>query len=130
MDGDALKAFCESLTGAGEEFPFGFETSVFKVAGKIFAITRLGAEPPLMVSLKCDPDLVPQLRAAHAAIAPGYHLNKRHWNTVTLDGSLPDEMVRELIEDSYDLVVSALPRAKRSALGWPGDAPASSASSS
>lgn len=129
MDGDALKAFCESMPGAVEEFPFSIGTSVFKVGGKMFALTRLDDEP-LLVSLKCDPDLVPQLRAAHAAIGPAKYLSKRHWNTVTLDGSLPDEMVRELIEDSYDLVVSALPRAKRAALGWPGDAPASSASSS
>lgn len=129
MSPDELKAYCESLAGAAEEFPFGPETSVFKVAGKIFALSALGGEP-LKVSLKCDPALVPQLRAAHAAIAPGYHLNKRHWNTVTLDGSLPDEMIREMVEDSYDLVVSRLPRSTRAALGWPGDRPASSASSS
>ncbi len=65
------------------------------------------------MSLKCDPDLAVQLRAGYPAIAPGYHLNKRHWNTVTVDGSLPDQMVTDLVSDSYDLVVAALPRARR-----------------
>jgi predicted DNA-binding protein (MmcQ/YjbR family) len=108
-----------ALPGAGEERPFGPETAVFKVAGKIFAISRLQARP-LQVSLKCEPALAEQLRAAHTAIAPGYHLNKRHWNTVTLDGSLPTGLVEAMIEDSYDLVVSALPRKRREALGWSG----------
>jgi predicted DNA-binding protein (MmcQ/YjbR family) len=90
---------------------------VFKVRGKIFAIAHLTAEPP-HISLKCEPDLAVQLRAAHPAITPGYHLNKRHWNTVTLDGSLRDDLVRDMIEDSYDLVVSALPRRVRDELGW------------
>jgi predicted DNA-binding protein (MmcQ/YjbR family) len=111
----ALRTLCLSFTGAGEEFPFGPETSVFKVAGKMFALSQLERRP-LRVSLKCEPDLADQLRLAHDAINPGYHLNKRHWNTVTLDGSLPDRMVRDLIEDSYDLVVAGLPRAKRVAL--------------
>jgi predicted DNA-binding protein (MmcQ/YjbR family) len=90
---------------------------VFKVAGKMFALSRL-RERPLRVSLKCEPALAEQLRQAHPAVQPGYHLNKRHWNTVMLDGSLSDEMVRDMVEDSYDLVVSALPRARRDALGW------------
>ena len=71
------------------------------------------------MSLKCEPDLAEQLRAAWPdAIAPGYHLNKRHWNTVTLDGSLADAMVRDMVEDSYDLIVAAMPRAVRERLGW------------
>jgi predicted DNA-binding protein (MmcQ/YjbR family) len=111
----ALRKLCFSFTGAVEEFPFGPETSVFKVGGKMFALSRLERRP-LQVSLKCEPDLADQLRRAHEAISPGYHLNKRHWNTVTLDGSLPDRMVRDLIEDSYDLVVAGLPRAKRATL--------------
>jgi predicted DNA-binding protein (MmcQ/YjbR family) len=73
---------------------------------------------PLEVSLKCGPDLALQLRASYPAIRPGYHLNKRHWNTLTLDGSLPEQLVRDLIEDSYDLVVSALPARERDRLGW------------
>jgi predicted DNA-binding protein (MmcQ/YjbR family) len=110
----ALRKLGLSFPGAVEEFPFGPETSVFKVAGKMFALSRLERRP-LQVSLKCEPDLADQLRLAHDSINPGYHLNKRHWNTVTLDGSLPDRMVRDLIEDSYDLVVAGLPRAKRAA---------------
>ncbi len=75
---------------------------------------------PLTVSLKCDPDLAVRLRAMHPAIVGGYHLNKRHWNTVALDGSLPDRLVLDMIEDSYDLIVAALPRSQRLALDWPG----------
>lgn len=115
----ALRRRCLALPGATEEFPFDAENSVFKVAGKIFAISRLDGRP-LRVSVKCDPGLAEQLRASYAAITPGYHLNKRHWNTIVLDGSVPDAMVRDMIEDSYDLVVSALPRAARKALGWTG----------
>jgi len=70
------------------------------------------------VSVKCDPGLAIALRASYDAIRPGYHLNKRHWNTITLDGSLDDQMVCDLIEDSYDLVVSALPKRTRRALRW------------
>ena len=72
---------------------------------------------PLEVSVKCEPELADQLRHTYRAIRPGYHLNKRHWNTITLDGSLPDQFVRDLIEDSYDLVVSALPKRVREQLG-------------
>jgi predicted DNA-binding protein (MmcQ/YjbR family) len=112
-----LRDHCLSFIGAQETFPFGAETSVFKVAGKIFALSQLGADS-LRVSLKCEPGLAEGLRAAHAAVIPGYHLNKRHWNTVIIDGSLPDQMIRDMIEDSYDLVVSALPAARRRALMW------------
>jgi predicted DNA-binding protein (MmcQ/YjbR family) len=104
----ALRRACLARAGAREEFPFGPEVSVFKVGGKMFALSMLGAEP-LRVSLKCEPEIGEALRASHPAIVPGYHLNKRHWITVTLDGSLPDAMVRDLIEDSHDLVVAALP---------------------
>jgi predicted DNA-binding protein (MmcQ/YjbR family) len=116
-----LRDRCLSLPGAEETFPFGPENSVFKVAGKMFALSRLG-DTPLRISLKCDPSLAEQLREAHAAVIPGYHLNKRHWNTVILDGSLAEDMVGEMIEDSYDLVVSKLPIARRRTLGWQGEA--------
>jgi predicted DNA-binding protein (MmcQ/YjbR family) len=115
-----LKRACLARPGAEETFPFGPEVSVFKVAGKMFALSMLRTTP-LSVSLKCEPPLAVDLRAAHPAIRPGYHLNKRHWNTITLDGSLPDAMVLDLIEDSYDLVVAGLPRARREALGWTGE---------
>ena len=116
MTADELRGACLALTGATETFPFGPENSVFKVAGKIFALSALD-RTPLEVSLKCDPDLAVELRASYAAIRPGYHLDKRHWNTLTLDGTLPDDLVRDLVEDSYDLVVSALPRRMREQLG-------------
>jgi predicted DNA-binding protein (MmcQ/YjbR family) len=120
MNGEALRDLCLTFRGCAETFPFGFETSVFKVAGKMFALSRL-RDHPLRVSVKCEPLLAEQLRAAHPAITGGYHLNKRHWNTVVIDGSLPDPMIRDMIEDSYDLVVSRLPLARRRALGWRGD---------
>lgn len=121
MDAEALRDLCLTFRGSDETFPFGFETSVFKVAGKMFALSRLRDEP-LRISLKCEPLLAQQLRAAHPAITGGYHLNKRHWNTVLIDGTLPDEMIGDMIEDSYDLVVSALSRARRRALAWRPDA--------
>jgi predicted DNA-binding protein (MmcQ/YjbR family) len=113
----ALRRRCLARPGATEEFPFGEATSVFKVAGKMFALSALRSRP-LRVSVKCEPELAEQLRASYAEVGPGYHLNKRHWNTITLDGELPDAMVAAMIEDSYDLVVAALPRARREALGW------------
>ncbi len=117
MDAEQLRDLCLAFRGSEETFPFGFATSVFKVAGKMFALSRLRAEP-LSVSLKCEPLLAEQLRAAHPAILGGYHLNKRHWNTVVLDGTIPEAMISDMIEDSYDLVVSSLPRTRRRALGW------------
>ena len=118
MNAAELRAHCLSFAAAEETFPFGPETSVFKVVGKIFALSQLGADS-LRVSLKCEPELAEGLRAAHAAVLPGYHLNKRHWNTVIIDGSLPDRVVRDMIEDSYDLVVSKLPSATAAALRSP-----------
>jgi predicted DNA-binding protein (MmcQ/YjbR family) len=88
---------------------------VFKVAGRMFAMVPLGPAPG-SVSLKCDPHLAINLRASHPAITPGYHLNKRHWNTVELDGSVRDEELLDLIDHSYDLVVARLTRAQRASL--------------
>ncbi|MDQ0943645.1 MmcQ/YjbR family DNA-binding protein [Streptomyces sp. V1I1] len=117
MTPQELRSFCLEFNAAVEEFPFGPETSVFKVLGKLFALSALDAEP-LRVNLKCEPEIAVQLRADHPAVVPGYHMNKRHWNTVTV-GELPDRMVRELVEDSYDLVVAGLPRAERLRLSRP-----------
>lgn len=117
FDAEGLRAFCLSFAAAVEEFPFNPDTSVFKVEGKVFALTDLGADP-LKISLKCDPDEAVRLRAAHPEIVPGWHLNKRHWNTVTVP-PLPAQQVRELVEDSYDLVVAGLPRAVRLRLDRP-----------
>ncbi|GAA1216592.1 MmcQ/YjbR family DNA-binding protein [Kitasatospora nipponensis] len=115
----ALRTLLLALNGAEETFPFGPETSVFKVGGKIFALSALDAEP-FKVSLKCDPETAVRLRAAHPAITGGWHLNKRHWNTVTIDGTVPDTLLREMVEDSYDLIVSRLPRRQQLVLDWPG----------
>jgi predicted DNA-binding protein (MmcQ/YjbR family) len=117
MDPAALRDQCLAFPGSEETFPFGAEASVFRVAGKMFALSALRRKP-LQISLKCEPLIAEQLRAAHPAVRPGYHLNKRHWNTVTIDGSLPERMIKDMIEDSYDLVVSHLPASRRRALGW------------
>ncbi|GAA2432166.1 MmcQ/YjbR family DNA-binding protein [Streptomyces glaucus] len=119
MSPKELRAYCLSFNAAVEDFPFGPRTSVFKVRGKMFALADLDARP-LTVNLKCDPEDALRLRAQHPGlIVPGYHMNKRHWNTVTADGGLPDRLVRELVEDSYDLVVAGLPRADRLRLDRP-----------
>ena len=120
MNAAELRDCCLSLPGTEEKFPFGPDTSAFKVAGKIFALSQL-SERSLRVSLKCDPSLAEELRKAHPAVIPGYHLNKRHWNTVIIDGSLSDVMISDMVEDSYDLIVSKLPRAQRQALRWHAD---------
>jgi predicted DNA-binding protein (MmcQ/YjbR family) len=120
MNPAELRKWCLGQPGAVEDFPFTPEHSVFRVAGKMFALSAL-ERTPLEVSVKCEPELAVELRSSYAAIRPGYHLNKRHWNTITLDGSLPDQLVRDLIEDSYDLVVSALPKRVQHELGWPPD---------
>jgi predicted DNA-binding protein (MmcQ/YjbR family) len=117
MDARDLRGWCLRQPGAIEDFPFGPEHAVFKVAGKMFALSALD-RAPLEVSVKCEPELAVGLRGSYPAIRPGYHLNKRHWNTITLDGSLPDQLVRDLIEDSYDLVVSGLPKRVREGLSW------------
>jgi predicted DNA-binding protein (MmcQ/YjbR family) len=111
-----LKAICLNQAGAEETFPFNAEVSVFKVAGKMFALSTLDGEP-LSISLKCVPEVAVKLRIEHRAITAGYHLNKQHWNTVLIDSSVPDQLVREMIEDSYDLVRAGLPKAVRLTLG-------------
>jgi predicted DNA-binding protein (MmcQ/YjbR family) len=120
MRADELRAACLALPGAREEQPFSRspDLSTFKVGGKVFALSRLGrGGAPLSVSLKCEPVLAEGLRAAHPAISAGYHLDKRHWNTVALDGSLPDAMVVDMIEDSYDLVFAKLPKVRQAEIG-------------
>ncbi|WP_433875819.1 MmcQ/YjbR family DNA-binding protein [Sinomonas atrocyanea] len=128
MDAQALRSLCLGFPGAYEDFPFGPEASVFKVRapsggderrGKMFALSALDSAP-LSVALKCDPVLAVQLRAAHPEITGAWHMSKKHWSDVRLDGDLTDEDVRDLVEDSYDLVVASLPKAQREALGWSG----------
>ena len=119
MDAEQLRVLCLSFPGAVQTFPFSPGTPVYKVADRVFALSL--RREPLSVNLKCDPDDAVRLRAeysADSAIAPGYHMNKRHWNTVTVR-ALPAAFLRELIEDSYDLVVAGLPRAERLRLDRP-----------
>jgi len=111
----SLRDYCLSKPGATEDFPFGEETLVFRVMGKIFALT--GVESlPLSVNLKCDPEWAVELRDRWPAVQPGYHMNKAHWNTVELDGSIPADEVREMIDHSYERVVAGLKKADRQRL--------------
>lgn len=109
-----LHDYCLSQTAAFEDFPFGPDVAVYKVMDKMFAI--LPTHPPLTISLKCDPVLAKMQRDTYPAVQPGYHLNKRHWNTVTIDGTIPDDEILEMIVHSYDLVVKKLPKADRESL--------------
>jgi predicted DNA-binding protein (MmcQ/YjbR family) len=127
MDVSRLREICLGFPGAFEDFPFGPEASVFKVrsavAGgarheaKMFALSYMDPDN-WSVSLKCEPALAEQLRAAHPEITGAWHMNKTHWNGVRLDGTLPDDMVRDMVEDSYDLVVATLSRKQQEQLGW------------
>jgi predicted DNA-binding protein (MmcQ/YjbR family) len=116
MDRDGVLDHCAELPGAVEDYPFGDEVAVFKVGGRMFALVRLDGEPG-SVNLKCDPALALELRDRFAAVRPGYHQDKRHWNTVDLDGSIDDDEIREMVDHSYELVVAKLPRADRRSLG-------------
>jgi predicted DNA-binding protein (MmcQ/YjbR family) len=104
-----------------EEQPFGPDTDVYKVAGKIFAIVSPDETPPA-ISLKCDPMIALELREEYKSVLPGYHLNKSHWNTVVLDDSVPDDELKKMISHSYEQVVNGLPKSLRvriSGLDWP-----------
>src|SRR5690554_6502795 len=113
MTPDALLATCLALPQAEETFPFGDETSVFKTTGngKIFALSSLDSEP-LSISLKIDPEESLALQAEYSEITPGYHLNKKHWVTIVLDGGVPDALVEELIRGSHALVRPKMPRTR------------------
>lgn len=102
-----------SKPGSEETLPFGPDVLVYKVGGKIFALTDPDQFPP-RINLKCDPERAVALRDEYDSIVPGFHMNKRHWNTLVLDGSLPAKLVAELIDHSYGLVVASLPKNKKS----------------
>jgi len=102
MNIESLREYCLSKNDVTESFPFGEETLVFKRSGKIFLLAGLDGD--LSVNLKCDPDLALELRERYSSVVPGYHMNKRHWNTVFLDGSVPDSEVLKWIDHSYDIV--------------------------
>ncbi len=126
IDADRLRAAALDFPGSYEDFPFGPETSVFKVkapssggakwVGKVFALGDLDADP-VTISFKCDPELAPALRAANPGITGGYHLNKKHWNTVDIS-LVEEQMVLEMLEDSYDLVVAGLSKKQQLSLEW------------
>lgn len=103
---ESFRDYCLGKKGVTEDFPFDEETIVFKVMGKIFALADVDRFES--VNLKCDPELVPVLREQYPAVQPGYHMNKKHWNTVLMDGSVPDKLLHVWIDHSYDLVVKGL----------------------
>jgi predicted DNA-binding protein (MmcQ/YjbR family) len=102
MNIEDLRDYCISKPAVTEGFPFGDDTLVFKVRGKIFALANLDGD--LSINLKCDPEKALALRDHYSCVQPGYHMNKKHWNTVTVDGSVPDTVIHEWIDHSYDLV--------------------------
>ncbi len=117
MNLDTFRNYCLQKAAVTEELPFGPDTLVLKVGGKIFALTGLDAAE-FTLNLKCDPDRAQELRDRHPEIVPGYHMNKKHWNTVYPDsGALPEPLLRELIDHSYDLVVAGLTRKVRAEYG-------------
>jgi len=105
---ETLRSYCLKKKGVTEEFPFGPETLVFKVKGKVFLLTSLDGEG-FRFNVKCDPEKAIDLRDRYDAVQPGYHMNKKHWNTVVVDGSIPIDLLKEMIDDSYNLVVKSLP---------------------
>ena len=115
MDLAAFREYCLGKAHATEGTPFGETVVVFKVAGKMFALASLD-EIPTTVNLKCDPDLALELRDRYEAVRPGYHMNKKHWNTITLESGIPSAEIRKMIDHSYDLVVQSLPKAARKKL--------------
>jgi predicted DNA-binding protein (MmcQ/YjbR family) len=104
MNIESLREYCLSMPGAEESLPFGPDTLVFKVKGKIFLLAGLD-EAPLSFNVKCEPDKALELREEFPCVQPGYHMNKKHWNTIIVDGSVPDKKLKEWIDWSYDLVL-------------------------
>ncbi|MCU0499277.1 MAG: MmcQ/YjbR family DNA-binding protein [Anaerolineae bacterium] len=115
-----LRAYCGSKIGAVEDFPFDQETLTFKVMGKIFALLPLEKrDQPPSINLKCEPQLAQILRSTYDAVQPGYHMSKKHWNTVIVDGSIPADEILEMIDHSYLLVVKSLSKLDRQQLQTP-----------
>jgi predicted DNA-binding protein (MmcQ/YjbR family) len=104
---EQFRSYCLDKRAVTEEFPFGEDTLVFKVMGKMFALADVTVFES--INLKCDPEQAVQLREQYPGVLPGYHMNKKHWNTVLMDGSLPDKLTMSWIDDSYNLVVASLP---------------------
>lgn len=112
---EAFRMYCLEKKGVTEEFPFDEYTLCFKVGGKIFTLADIESKP-LSFNLKCDPEKAVFLRETYACVKPGYHMNKKHWNTVVADGTAHPGLLREWIDDSYNLVVASLPKAVRQAI--------------
>jgi predicted DNA-binding protein (MmcQ/YjbR family) len=112
MDLESFREYCLSKPRATEDTPFGEDVLVFKVGGKMFALTLLD-DVPAAANLKCDPDLALELRDRYEQVRPGYHMNKKYWNTVEIDSGIPDAELCKMIDHSYELVLEHLPRAKR-----------------
>src|SRR3954454_18278309 len=115
MHADAFRAYCLKKPGVYESTPFRPDNVVFKVGGKMFALLALD-EIPTAVNLKCDPARALELRDRYEQVRPGYHMNKKHWNTVEIAGGIPDAEIRTMIDHSYELVVQSLPKKQRDAL--------------
>ncbi len=111
MDIEKFRQICLSFNHVTEEFPFGPDTLVYKVKGKLFALA--GMEVFESINLKCDPEEAIELRERYAAVRPGFHMNKQHWNTILIDNSIPDRLIEEWIKKSYNLVRSKLPKSQR-----------------
>ncbi|QEC68452.1 MmcQ/YjbR family DNA-binding protein [Panacibacter ginsenosidivorans] len=109
MDIETLREYCLAKKAATEGFPFGEDTLVFKVMNKIFLLVSLSSSP-LQFNAKCDPDKAIELREQYYAVQPGYHMNKKHWNTIIMDGSLSNTLLKEMINNSYNLIVQSLPK--------------------
>jgi predicted DNA-binding protein (MmcQ/YjbR family) len=114
MNIEDLREYCLSLKGVSEHFPFDETTLVFKVSGKMFCLTSLVND--FAIALKNDPEKNIELREENPAIKPGYHMNKEHWNTITIDGSISDNTIKNLIDESYDLVVMKLSQKQKQEL--------------
>lgn len=111
MDIESFRQHCLSFSDVTEEFPFGPETLVFKVKGKMFALTDVDLFES--INLKAEPDEAIELRERYPAVHPGYHMNKKHWNTIIMDNSIPDRLIKEWINTSYNLVRASLPKSQR-----------------
>ncbi len=114
MDIETIKDYCAAKKAVTSDFPFGEDTLVYRVMGKIFALLPIRGS--LSINLKCDPAFAEILRQTHPAVTPGYHMNKKHWNTVLIDGSISDDEILDFIDHSYDVVVKGLSKAEREKL--------------
>ncbi|HYG15254.1 MAG TPA: MmcQ/YjbR family DNA-binding protein [Bacteroidia bacterium] len=114
MDIEEYRSYCISKPGVTEEFPFDSNTLVFKVAGKMFALSDIANFES--INLKCDPELAVELRERYPSVTPGYHMNKKHWNTIAMDGTIENRIILQWIDHSYSLVVSGLPRKTQAGL--------------